>query len=339
LPLPDTAPRSAPPPAPVFEPARALLFAIGVGVPTLVALALADGAAAMAAAIGAWNALMTDPRRGLVTRLFAIGFAVLAFSAAGTAGYELRDAPGWAMAIGAVLVVAAAHVPPNFVYLSIVMKLVPVIVVVIATTTIRGENLVAAFFAGSVFATLTALVEQVVRRQVAPASDPRKELAELFAGHRNDLAFVVAYTAAAALAMGCATLLGTGRPAWALLVSLFVMHPVRTQAVSNIFQRVGGTLVGVVVAWMIVTGVGNPWALAAIATLCATLAPAGMKAGQFTAGVVATVLVLILIDLAFLAQGGDLPLVKARLADTLVGAAAALVATVALDWWRRRAGG
>lgn len=44
----------------------------------------------------------------------------------------------------------------------------------------------------------------------------------------------------------------------------------------------------------------------------------------------------LLLDIGLAVQGGDGQLIVARLPDTLIGAAAVAIATIALDRWRRR---
>lgn len=313
-----------------------MTFAIGIGVPLLVLLSLGDPVAALAAAVGAWNALLTDPRRGIATRFIAIGVAVCVFAAAGATGYFLSESQGWAAVAILALVAMAAAVPPSLLYLSMVMKLAPVLLGFVATNPLHGDNLVIGYVVGCVFATLTAIAESMVLRTLPPIADPAAELRAIAAGEHNPASYMVAFIAAAAMALGIADASGASRPVWALAVALFVMHPERSQAMSNIFRRVGGTLLGAVAAWAIVAGIRDAWMLAAIVVACATLVPVSMRAGQFFAGLVATVLVLVAIDIAFLAQGGDVALVRERLVDTLLGAVAALAATLVQHAWDRR---
>jgi len=74
------------PPVPIatgFDASRALVFALGVGVPVATALALGAELFAVFAGLGAYTALMTDPRRSASIRAIAIALASLAiFSAA-----------------------------------------------------------------------------------------------------------------------------------------------------------------------------------------------------------------------------------------------------------------
>jgi len=60
-----------------------------------------------------------------------------------------------------------------------------------------------------------------------------------------------------------------------------------------------------------------------------------MARGLFAGTVAATVFLLLLFDLGMIAQGGDKPLIFARLWDTLIGAAAVALATGALSLWHR----
>jgi hypothetical protein len=225
-------------------------------------------------------------------------------------------------------------VPPAFPYLSMVGKLLPLTIIVVATGVFPSGHVVAGFLIGTVFATLATLAEAAFRR-VVPYADPMHELMALWRGRRNDLAYAVAFTAAVGLALWAARAAGATHPLWAAVAALFVMHPDPDRSMRRIAKRVAGTFAGVVIAWTIVHFIDSPWPLVALATVAATLMPWGTARGLFAVTVAATVFLLLLFDVGMIAQGGDKPLIFARLWDTLIGTAAVALATFALSLWHR----
>jgi uncharacterized membrane protein YccC len=126
----------------------------------------------------------------------------------------------------------------------------------------------------------------------------------------------------------------TSRPVWAFITVLFVMHPQGVAVVRRLRARVAGTLAGVLLAGAIVHLTHSPWLLAIIAIAAAGLFPAASTRGFFASSAIATLFVLIMLDIAFLGVGGDTPLIVARFLDPLVGCGAVLIAVFALRRYR-----
>jgi uncharacterized membrane protein YccC len=101
-------------------------------------------------------------------------------------------------------------------------------------------------------------------------------------------------------------------------------------------QRAFGTLVGVVVALGIVSVTHDAWHLTAVAAALAFCISPGMIWQRWSGFAAITVMALVLLDMALLAQGGDRPLLPERLYDTGLGCAIALVTTwvISPSHWR-----
>src|SRR5438067_8558988 len=140
---------------------------------------------------------------------------------------------------------------------------------------------------------------------------------------------------AVALAIVAAGSLEATHPLWAAVAALFVMHPDPDRSMRCIAQRIAGTFAGVAIAWAVVHSIDSPWMLVALATGAAALMPWGMLRGLFFMTTIATVFLLLLFDVGMISQGGDRPLIFARLWDTLIGTAAVAIATLSLSVWRR----
>lgn len=323
------------PPAPAFDAGRAAVFAAGIGVPLAAGLAFANPIVALFAAIGALNALFTDPRRALATRLVAIACAVGLLLAAAGLGSALAGRPQAGLALGVLLAFAAGFVPMTFPYLLIVARLVPLVVIVVATATMPAGHILGGYVAGTAFATAATLVDALVRPQAAGAQ-PIEELRRMRGGDRNGADYAFAYAAALALALAVAYGVGATRPFWAAVAVLFVMHPDRGEAMKRIAGRIGGTFAGVAAAWAFVALAPSPWPVATAGIVVAAAIPWAMARGVFAGTAVTTCFVLLVLDLGLGLHGQDRPLLVARLVDTLIGTAAVALATVALDRWRRR---
>jgi len=323
-----------PPDTPAFDPARAAVFAIGIGAPVMACLLVGGPAVALFAGVGAVNALFTDPRRGVAARLISIAVAMAGILMFALLGMTLRSSPDLALAVAIAFAFPAGLVPPAFPYLSMVAKLLPLTIIVVATGIFPSGHVVVGFFVGTVFAMLATIAEAALRR-IVPYADPMHELVALWRGKRNDLAYAVAFTAAVGLAVYAARVAAATHPLWAVVAVLFVMHPDPDRSMRRIAKRIGGTFAGVVIAWTIVRFIDSPWPLVALATVAAALLPWGMARGVFAGTMIATVFLLLLFDVGMIAQGGDKPLIFARLWDTLIGTAAVATATYVLSLWHR----
>ncbi|SCE09759.1 Fusaric acid resistance protein-like [Streptomyces sp. BpilaLS-43] len=142
--------------------------------------------------------------------------------------------------------------------------------------------------------------------------------------------------------VGCATAgylsyaLGVGRPYWAIVTAAAVYQPNATQSWSRALQRVFGNLVGVLVfAAVIPVARLGPLALV-LSVLCFNFAAEALITRNYWLGSVAvTPMALLVVEFA-----GSHPareLISDRALDTLVGAAAGLLAVFAVP--NRRAGG
>ena len=321
----------APPP---FDISRSAVFGIGIGVPVAACLAVGGPALALFAGVGAINALFTDPRRGVAVRLISIGVAIGAMLMVALLGTTMRQSPNLALAVAVAFAFPAGLVPPVFPYVSMVAKLLPLTIIVVATGVFPSGHVVLGFMVGTVFATLATIVEATLQRMV-PNADPMHELVALWRGKRNDLAYAFAFTGAVALALVAAGALDATHPLWAAVAALFVMHPDPDRSMRCIAQRIAGTFAGVAIAWAVVHSIDSPWALVALATGAAALMPWAMVRGLFFMTTIATVFLLLLFDVGMISEGGDRPLIFARLWDTLIGTAAVAIATLSLSVWRR----
>ncbi|MFJ2570102.1 FUSC family protein [Streptomyces halstedii] len=130
--------------------------------------------------------------------------------------------------------------------------------------------------------------------------------------------------------------LGVGRPYWAIVTAAAVYQPNTTQSWSRALQRVFGNLVGVLVfAAVIPVARLSPLALV-LCVLCFNFAAEALITRNYWLGSVAvTPMALLVVEFAGAHPAWEL--ISDRALDTLVGAAAGLLAVFAVP--NRRAGG
>ena len=145
------------------------------------------------------------------------------------------------------------------------------------------------------------------------------------------LRFALCYTAVAVIAVTATQALGMQRGFWVTITALLVMRSDGPKSLELILQRLIGTAGGIAAAALVVQFGRNAWVLIGWALLFAFFAPVGLKR-HYALGVgLITAMVMVLLDLALLHQGGDRPLLWVRLVDTALGCILALCGTVFAD--------
>ena len=335
------APPGTPPPPP-YSHDRALLFACGAGVPMLAALALAQPGVALFACMGGVMALQTDPRRSIHVRVVSVIVALALILGAGTLGAALQHDP-MAMKVAVVGIAFLAGLPkPFFPYLTLVGKICAAVAIVTSTGIAATGDAAVAFVAGGIFALLVGVLLTLWRDRQAKGMTPYDEVQALLAGDCNPLFYAITLAATVALAMVVADAMHAKLPGWVGLTVLFVMHPDDAIALKLMTQRIGGTLVGIVLAGIVVHFVHGQWILAALSIAMVALLPKATTVNYFWMSTVFTTLVMLLLDLALLATGGDASLLLWRFYDTVLGCLVAGAVLLTLygnhRWHEKRTG-
>jgi uncharacterized membrane protein YccC len=251
--------------------------------------------------------------------------AAAALNACAIALGTLVADPAWLTALAVLAVVPLLSLAGAIIPWGPPLSLVTSIMFLIGAGLPDGsavDRLVAALAGGGwalvVAATLGAL-------RVRPAGSPvRPAPRGLRASHA--LRFGIATAAALALAAG----LGLERGYWLGITVAFVLHPSLDPTLEFTAHRIAGTLVGAGAGVLIIDYVRDDWALIAIVVILLGAAGAllsfhyGLAVAAVTGGVLA------LLDYG---HPGDLDLVDERIANTLLGAA---IAILALILWPRR---
>jgi Fusaric acid resistance protein-like len=324
---------------PFYDPWRSVLFAACVGVPILGSVYLQRYGLLLFASIGAFMALMVDPRRDVGMRVIAILIAIAAIGLAASLGVAFAGHRAATFAAALALAFLAGLPRPTLPYFTLVGKLAVTCVVAGATGLVAAREAAWAFAAGALVSLAGTVIDAWLRGSAQGASDPRHEAADLAAGKTNGLFYAATFAATVAVALAGAEAVSAKQPAWVALTVLFVMHPNDAQAWQLIRERVGGTLAGVALAAIVVWIARVPIVLAFIAIAAAAAVPWAMSRRPFYAAMATTVFVIVVLDVALENLGADVDFLLARFYDTLLGCAFAGITLLLLRivrHWRGR---
>jgi hypothetical protein len=169
------------------------------------------------------------------------------------------------------------------------------------------------------------------------AMDWRAGVQRAFAGADAGMRYTVCYGAAAATALFAASMLGVSDAYWATLVVLMVMRREGTVSFDLTIQYAAGTLLGVLVAGMLLRWIEPVLALALLATLATAFARIGFVVNPTFGFMAFTMYLLFVVQLIELSAGITPHLLSTRIYDVGVGCLLAMAGTLAATWPRRRA--
>lgn len=157
----------------------------------------------------------------------------------------------------------------------------------------------------------------------------RETLRAVWAGQHAGLRFSFCYgvMALAALLMGLT--LDALHPAWASIAVIVVMRPDGAVSLHRSFQRLIGTLLGVAITAALLLLAHNQLMLMTSVLLLAWLIPLGTTRHYWIGACLITVLVLLLLDIAWFQHGGDRQFLTDRLIDTVLGCLLGAIGTLA----------
>lgn len=312
---------SAPPPPPSVKAQRiaGLRFVIGLGLPLLLGAWLGQDFMGGFAALGAMYALASDTRQAVVHRLGGIALAITALFAAAAIGSLLRghEVLEW-LALG--LIVFLTGLPrPEHAFLGYVGRFSAAAIVLVAAGFPVSAQAGLALLAGGLWAMVITAFDAWLWRTEELGTRPLAELRQVFAGDINSPRYAGVLALCVVLGTLSARHFGAIEPGWVGLTVLFVMHVKDSLALRRMADRLLGTLIGFVIAWALVKSVHAPEVVAMWVLACAYLFPISLARSYLAFSAVVTVLVLLVIDLLLAAHGGDLPLLRWRVYDTVLG--------------------
>jgi hypothetical protein len=303
---------------------RGALFLVNIGIPVIVGLLRRQPDAALLGAVVGMLLAFADNDGELSGRLRLLTFDAVAIAGGGIIGYLCRDsAPAlWAVFIAITLSVGMAARNGREALLT-------------------GRHCAMAFTVTSALPALPTyqiwyLVGVLILTAVARVIDhvlagplPLQPSAPLQmpAGQSGWLRFALAFCGAAVASMWIGRTLDPVHAIWVVTTTLVVMLPDARASYRRIFERVAGTFVGVVVAWVI-TMLFHSAALICIAILLvAPLIPHHVAHRYWLHTGLIALLVLLAYDLTLLDTHSITNLLSERLEDILLGCAMGLVGT------------
>ncbi len=212
------------------------------------------------------------------------------------------------------------------------------------TKLIAIDNLlIAIFLAGGLWTAIILAIEQwLFRRERGTVGSPLSEGWQRIRTARTaGWRFALCYGSVATIAFSGSLLWHLPRPFWVTATTLVVMKSDSRATVQRTSQRIGGTLIGVMLVQAIVSYIANPYLLNAIIMLAALVIPIGLAKNYTLCCTAVTVLAMVLIDILMLDRGGDLNLLPVRFYATLVGCSLTALGTAITYpelWLHRKAG-
>ena len=183
------------------------------------------------------------------------------------------------------------------------------------------ESIVFVFLIGGLWtATVLAIQHWLLgSNPLDGAPDLREGWKRIQSKQTAGLRFALCYGMVATIALGGSFLFHLPRPFWVAATTLLVMKPDSRATVQRTSQRIVGTLIGVLLVEEIITSIHDPNLLIACILLAAPLIPIGLARNYTLCCAAITVLVMVMIDLLTLNQGGDRELLPVRFYATLIG--------------------
>lgn len=191
------------------------------------------------------------------------------------------------------------------------------------------EKVIFIFLAGGLWTAMLLVIEHWLLRIEPSTSAPnlREGWKRIRLRQTAGLRFALCYGIVPTIALSGSFLLHLPRPFWVTATTLIVMKPDSRKTVQRTSQRIMGTLIGVLLVGAIVTMTDNPNVLVGFILLSAPLIAIGAARSYTLTCTAITVLVMVMIDLLTLKQGGDRNLLPTRFYATLIGCILTVVGT------------
>jgi Fusaric acid resistance protein-like len=309
-------------------------FAIACGVPPIIGIGAGRPLAGVIAGIGALFPMLADIGGNMRERL-TLMFATSLFMTAGLVVGAATSGHFWlSLSLIAIAAFVAAWVSDLHRVLELMSRFGAVSLVIGSGSGVHDPIAAACFLAGGVFACLVVLLGHLIRQyeDLEPLPTWSEGLRLLLSGQSiAGLRFALSYTGVAIVAVAATQALGVQRGFWVTITALLVMRPDGPKSLELALQRFVGTVGGIALAALVVSFSHKPWVLIGWALLLGFFAPIGLKRNYGLGVGLITAMIMVLLDLALLQQGGDRPLLWVRLLDTGLGCVLALCGTVIAD--------
>lgn len=305
---------------------RGLLFLVNIGVPVVVGAARGEMAGALLGAVIGMLLAFADNDGELLGRLRLLILDAVVITAAGLIGWFCRDSAAalWAVFIAITLSVGMAARGGREPLLA---GRHGAMAFTVAATIPDFQIYQLWYLAGAL--ALNAVSRIVDHFMAGPLPlQPAKPL-QVPAAHSGWFRFALAYSGAAVVALWIGKTLDPVHLVWVVVTTLVVMQPDARASYRRIVERVLGTFLGVVVAWLITMAFHSAIVLCIVIVLIAPLIPHHLARRYWLHTALIAVMVLLAYDLTLLGTHGIAALLTQRLEDILLGCAIALCGTAA----------
>ncbi|ABZ76554.1 hypothetical protein Shal_1990 [Shewanella halifaxensis HAW-EB4] len=314
---------------------RGCLYAIAMGTPLLLDQWIARDISAFIA-LGAMFTLRLDPRCQPKHQIMAMMGGMLLMISAGILGKLLVGYRELAVAALLIFSFIAGQPKPELSYFSLLGKFVAAALVLEEVGFPATLTTVLAYLSGALLALFLTLMQSRFFPTQATSWSPSNEWRELLSGHFNGPLYGFTLPLTILAAMLTADWLNAQHASWVGLTVLFVMHVDAANAWGKIGMRIAGTLLGVICAYIAVSYLPS-WSFPYLIMLAALLMPTCLRQNYLLFSWLITMVILLVVDLAMLQQGGDEFLIQWRFIDTLIGCAWVAVSLTLLrlgrKWW------
>lgn len=304
----------------------AVIFGEAIGLPSLSPFA----------AFGAMIAMHITPRHGASARIAGalIGFLFLLLAA--SLSVAIADCHVFALIFLFILSWLAALPGKQLAYVSYVTKCAAVAVLLSFFDFTPSWGMGLYFCCGIIFGILISLTDMAFQKEDQQSA--LEQLRILLHGGINNPWRSLIIPATVVVSSLLAQMYAYSNPAWVGLTVIFVAALDNTLELKRLLERTIGTIVGAVISYLVLTHVHLPLQLALVVGVLAFFMPFSIRHyGIFS--LLMTCIVLILIDIAMLANGGDINLLFWRCVDTVFGCLCVLAANIflkLLDLRKRR---
>lgn len=278
--------------------------------------------------LGAMLALLLDPRSQALKQLTAIVTGVLAVILAAALGLKLVGHSHLAIAALMVFGFLAGQPKPEHAYWGLLGKYLATALLLAQLGFPATVEIGVAYFSGALLAVVLIVLQGWFYKTHEEAHSPNNEFFQIIKGDTNGPLYGLTLPLTILVATLFANWLQVSEPGWVGLTILFVMHINDRLSWHHLWDRIVGTMLGIVIAYVAVRYV-NQVALAAVVAVFAFWIPFALRRSYLLFSLSITVAVMVAINFALLPKG-DLELMRWRFFDTVIGCfwvAVALIVT------------
>lgn len=311
-----------------------ILLAIGMSGAVIFGVATDTAAMSSFAAFGSMIALHITPHHGVKSKIFGAFAGCLFLLLAASVSVIISGYHLLALILLFLLSWLAALPKNDISYIGFVAKYSAIAVLLNYFDFNLSLAMGLYFCSGILFGLFLSLAAMAFEKENEQA--PIDQLRAFLHGDINNFYFSLIVPVTVLISTLIANMFSYANPAWVGLTVIFVANSNHRLELRRALERIIGTIVGTIAAYIILTYIHLPLRLALIVGLLAFFMPFTVK-NYSLFSILITCIVLILINIAMISQGGDMDLLLWRSIDTIFGCGCVLVSNLVLRYiyWRK----